>query len=260
MTPGFGSHGCLGALPGCVGFTFRYMACQNDSSSSLTMTTDLLLELFAGFLTAIIALWIVLLNRNSLSSQPASLPLATEIATKSETIATVAKNFLSSYFFKDGILFNIGLLILRVAVGAMMIHHGQEKLADPQTFANNYVIPLHIPFPLFFANVAGYSEVIGSWLLILGVLSPIGAMALISTMAVAAYHHILFSGLNIYVLELVVLYLGASLAILLLGPGRFSFDAGIVEGILESSDSENDGSELSSVNNSIYSSNAAGGI
>jgi putative oxidoreductase len=44
-------------------------------------------------------------------------------------------------------------------------------------------------------------------------------------MATAAYQHILTAGLNIYVLELVVLYLGGSLALLLTGPGRFSFDA-----------------------------------
>jgi putative oxidoreductase len=54
-------------------------------------------------------------------------------------------------------------------------------------------------------------------------------------MAVAAYHHILTSGLNIYVLELVVLYLGGSIALLLLGPGRFSFDAGIAKELLDNS-------------------------
>ena len=46
-------------------------------------------------------------------------------------------------------------------------------------------------------------------------------------MATAAYQHILTAGLNIYVLELVVLYLVVSLALLLDGPGRFSFDAGM---------------------------------
>jgi putative oxidoreductase len=58
-------------------------------------------------------------------------------------------------------------------------------------------------------------------------------------MAVAGYHHILTSGLNIYVLELVVLYLGGSLGLLLLGPGRFSFDAGIARELLQ----DDDGSE-----------------
>ncbi|MGC5197799.1 DoxX family membrane protein, partial [Aphanothece microscopica] len=74
---------------------------------------------------------------------------------------------------------------------------------------------------------AGLSEVVGSWLLILGLLTPLGALAIAGTMGVAAYHHILTAGLNIYVLELVVLYLGGSLALLLLGPGRVSFDGAI---------------------------------
>ena len=52
-------------------------------------------------------------------------------------------------------------------------------------------------------------------------------------MAVAAYQHILTAGLNIYVLELVALYLGGSLALLLLGPGRISFDSAIVHELLE---------------------------
>jgi putative oxidoreductase len=55
-------------------------------------------------------------------------------------------------------------------------------------------------------------------------------------MSVAAYHHILTSGLNIYVLELVVLYLGGSLALLMVGPGRYSFDAGIVGELLAGDD------------------------
>lgn len=74
---------------------------------------------------------------------------------------------------------------------------------------------------------------IGSWLLILGLLTPLGALAITGTMAVAAYQHISTAGLNIYVLELAALYLGGSLALLLLGPGRISFDGAIVHELLE---------------------------
>ena len=43
---------------------------------------------------------------------------------------------------------------------------GQAKLADPQQFANTSVTSLHLPFPLFYAYGAGFSELIGSWLVI----------------------------------------------------------------------------------------------
>jgi putative oxidoreductase len=142
------------------------------------------------------------------------------------------KAFLSTYFLRPGFRANAGLLLLRVAIGVMMIHHGQEKLANPAFFAANYVVPLHLPFPMLMAHLAGYAEILGSWSLILGLLSPLGALALVGTMGVAAYHHILTSGFNIYVLELVVLYLGGSTALLLIGPGRFSFDAGILGELL----------------------------
>ncbi len=198
------------------------------------MTTTVLLEIFAGFFTAFIALWMLALNR---PTALAAVPISVEDSAPAQgsSIAATVRHGLSSYFLREGRLANTGLLILRLAIGAMMIHHGQDKLADPQAFATNYVVPLHLPFPLFFAHVAGYSEILGSWLLILGLLSPLGALALTGTMAVAAYHHLLISGLNIYVLELVVLYLGGSLALLLVGPGRYSFDAGMVDGLLADS-------------------------
>ncbi|MCT0215749.1 hypothetical protein KQ298_05340 [Synechococcus sp. CS-1330] len=41
------------------------------------------------------------------------------------------------------------------------------------------------------------------------------------------YQHILTAGLNIYTLELVLLHLGGSLALLFNGPGHYSFDAGM---------------------------------
>jgi putative oxidoreductase len=145
-----------------------------------------------------------------------------------------------------GLLQSLGLLALRLAIGVMMIHHGQDKLADPQSFATNYVAALHLPFPLLMAYAAGYAEILGSWLVIFGLFTPLGALALSGTMAVAGYHHILTSGLNIYVLELVVLYLGGSAAVLLVGPGRFSFDAGMASGLLDTgSQPDGEGREAS---------------
>ena len=73
----------------------------------------------------------------------------------------------------------------------------------------------------------GFSELIGSWLVILGLLTTLGTLALTGTMATATYQHIFTAGLNIYVLELVVLHLGGSLSLLFNGLGRFSFDVGM---------------------------------
>jgi putative oxidoreductase len=122
----------------------------------------------------------------------------------------------------------------------MMIHHGQEKLADPQAFASTYVASLHLPFPLFFAYAAGLSELIGSWFLILGLFTPLGALAISGTMAVAAYQHISTAGFNIYVLELVALYLGGALALLLLGPGLFSADRLLLSALSTSGSTDTD--------------------
>ncbi|MEB3352058.1 MAG: DoxX family protein [Cyanobacteriota bacterium] len=184
------------------------------------MTTTLLIEAFAGFLAAAMALWFVVIAPGVGEPRP-SRP----VALPANLLAG-----LRGYVQGPSTIASAGLLALRLAVGLMMIHHGHDKLADPAGFAANYVVPLHLPFPLLMAHLAGYAEVLGSWLLILGLLAPLGALALMGTMAVAAYHHILTSGLNIYVLELVVLYLGGSLALLLIGPGRFSFDAGLLAG------------------------------
>ncbi|WP_094555636.1 DoxX family protein [Synechococcus sp. 1G10] len=194
------------------------------------MTTLLLLELFAGFLAAGMALWFIVLSRPSPRIERG---LSSAAVVRSDAGGSLMlRQALGGYFLRKGLTVNIALLVLRLAIGGLMIHHGQEKLADPQQFANTYVASLHLPFPLFFAYAAGFSELIGSWLLILGLLTPIGALAITGTMTVAAYQHILTAGLNIYVLELVLLYLGGSLALLLIGPGRFSFDGAMVNDLI----------------------------
>ena len=119
---------------------------------------------------------------------------------------------------------DLGLLVLRVFTGALLIHHGYEKLANIENFADAFVRPLHLPFPILLSYVAAFSEVIGSWLLITGLLTRIGAMAIAGTITVAIYHAIVTAGFNIYLLELLGLYLAAAATVLACGPGLFSID------------------------------------
>ena len=119
---------------------------------------------------------------------------------------------------------SFGLLILRISVGAMLIHHGYEKTADIQNFADAFVRPIGIPFPILASYIAAYSEIYGSWLLIAGLLTRFAALSIVGTIGVAIYHAIVTAGFNIYLLELLILYMGGSLCILLLGSGDFALD------------------------------------
>lgn len=106
----------------------------------------------------------------------------------------------------------------------MLIHHGYEKLANIENFADAFVRPLHLPFPIAASYLAAFSEIVGSWMLITGVGVRLGALAITSTMTIAIYHAIFTSGFNIYLLELLVLYLGSAVGLILNGGGIFAFD------------------------------------
>ncbi len=130
---------------------------------------------------------------------------------------------LTKSFSKD-----TALLILRVITGTVLIHHGFEKLANIENFADAFVRPLHIPFPIFFSYVAAFSEIGGSWLLILGLATRFGALAIVGTISVAIYHALVTSGFNIFLLELLLLYFASATSIALTGPGDFSIDEVII--------------------------------
>ena len=119
---------------------------------------------------------------------------------------------------------SFGLLILRISIGTMLIHHGYEKLADIENFADAFVRPIGLPFPIFSSYIAAYSEIYGSWLVIVGLFTRFAALSIVGTIGVAIYHAIVTAGFNIYLLELLILYMGGSLCILLLGSGDFALD------------------------------------
>ena len=119
---------------------------------------------------------------------------------------------------------SLGFLALRLCVGVLLIHHGYEKLDNIENFADAFVRPLHLPFPILLSYVAAYSEIIGSWLLITGFLTRLGALAIMGTISVAIYHAIMTSGFNIYLLELLGLYWGGAVCLIFNGGGKFSVD------------------------------------
>ena len=130
---------------------------------------------------------------------------------------------LSSILYKS-VLKDLAILLLRVFTGALLIHHGFEKLNDINNFADAFVRPLHLPFPIALSYLAAGSEIVGSWLIILGLGTRLGATAILGTMSVAIYHAVATSGFNIYLLELLALYFSSAFSIILLGPGMYSAD------------------------------------
>ena len=116
------------------------------------------------------------------------------------------------------------LLILRVSAGLLMIHHGFEKLDNIENFAEAFVKPIHLPFPIFMSYIAAFSEIGGSILLMTGLGVRFGALAILGTMSIAIYHALAINGFNIYLLELLVVYWGGAAALVLNGGGQFSID------------------------------------
>ena len=119
---------------------------------------------------------------------------------------------------------SFGFLALRLCVGILLIHHGYEKLNDIDNFADAFVRPLHLPFPITLSYIAAFSEIAGSWMLITGLGVRFGALAILGTMSVAIYHAVSINGFNIYLLELLGLYWGGAACLVLNGGGRFTID------------------------------------
>ena len=65
------------------------------------------------------------------------------------------RTILSKPFLADA-----GLLILRVFTGVLLIHHGYEKLANIENFADAFVRPLHLPFPVTLSYIAAFSKLV----------------------------------------------------------------------------------------------------
>jgi putative oxidoreductase len=122
---------------------------------------------------------------------------------------------------------DLGLLALRLLIAApLLIRHGFEKVFTFSQMAAHFPDPLGIgPIPSLF--IAMISDAICTVLLILGLATRWAALFIFCNISVAwaAVHHFAFTGPGGGHGELIVLYLGAMLTLVLAGPGKYSIDS-----------------------------------
>jgi putative oxidoreductase len=110
-------------------------------------------------------------------------------------------------------------------VGVTFLFHGLDKLGDLSGI-EEFFASLEIPAPGLMAPFAALVEAVGGALLIAGLATPLVGAALAGDMLVALVTaHIDEGFFATDGIELVLLLGGASLAVVLTGPGRFSADA-----------------------------------
>lgn len=118
---------------------------------------------------------------------------------------------------------NLGLLVLRVSFGClMMLGHGLPKLMNFGQMSESFPDPIGLGKSISL-SLAIFAEFGCGLLLILGLLTRLATIPLITTMAVAA---LLVHGSDPWQKqEMAVVYLAAFVSILVAGGGLFSLDA-----------------------------------
>jgi putative oxidoreductase len=124
---------------------------------------------------------------------------------------------------------DFGRLILRVAVGGLLLLHGVHKLLNGIGPIKAMVAAHNIPDAVAYGVYLG--EIVGPVLVILGVFSRIGAALIVVDMIVAIALARMSELMSLnpmggYSLELEGLYLFGALAVLFIGAGRYSISSG----------------------------------
>ena len=118
----------------------------------------------------------------------------------------------------------LGLLVLRVALGASFIFHGYPKLSDPAHALKAF--PAY-GFPTYFAYISGILEVFGGGLLIAGLFTR--GVALLLTIEVGlVLSRTIIPSVEIYAFgryEMPLLLGAMGLALVTTGAGAISIDA-----------------------------------
>ena len=122
-----------------------------------------------------------------------------------------------------GWLLNLGLLWLRLLMGAGIASHGYGKIFGGQVEAfSEGVAQMGLPFPLFFAWAAALSEFVGGIFIALGLGTRIAALLVLVTMSVAAF--LRHAADPFHVKELALAYWTMAGTLIFIGPGTLSLD------------------------------------
>lgn len=132
---------------------------------------------------------------------------------------------------------DIGLLLLRLAIGIVFLYVGSQKMfgvlggtgyvGTVEMFTKQGISPV-------FAHLAIVAEFFGGLGVLVGFLTPVAAFGIASTMATATYFTVqgmggfaalIKPGAEVHNVFLPVTLFLIALAILLMGPGKFSLDA-----------------------------------
>ena len=123
---------------------------------------------------------------------------------------------------QSGRLNDLGLLLLRVSLSAFMLTHGLPKLTRLlEGNAEGFPDPFGIGSTLSLV-LAVTGEVVAPVMIIPGIMMRLATIPVITAMSVAAF--IVHAGDPFSGREMALLYLTGFLAVLILGPGRYSTD------------------------------------
>ena len=128
---------------------------------------------------------------------------------------------------------DIGLLLLRVCLGSFMLTHGWQKLSSFAETAQKFPDPLGLGSQTSLA-LAVFAEFFCSIALILGLATRLALIPLMTTMVVAGFIVTRPGGFG--KMEMALLYLAGSVALMLAGPGRISLDGLLARKLAGASD------------------------
>jgi putative oxidoreductase len=122
--------------------------------------------------------------------------------------------------------FNFAVLLLRLGVGILMMHHGYQKLTHFSEIKTQFINFLGLGSTVSLALTV-FAELVCSMFLVLGLFTRLAVIPLIISSCVALF--IALGGDVFGKGELITHYLIAYIVLLFIGPGRISVDGMIAK-------------------------------